>query len=136
MGKPPGRRLPPHPPLLSGQYRPLHPRSAGHRYRRRQGTPHFPEIQGQRKGGTCIPVMPVGNRSGKVVVFEGKNLNLQENETVMPMNQIHLKQEAVRCLLCENAPCTAACANWCARPAPSAFPSAYLSGGWTRMVYK
>ena len=25
------------------------------------------------------------------------------------MNQIHLKQEAVRCLLCENAPCTAAC---------------------------
>ena len=27
----------------------------------------------------------------------------------MPMNQLHLKQEAVRCLLCENAPCTAAC---------------------------
>ena len=26
----------------------------------------------------------------------------------MPMNQLHLKQEAVRCLLCENAPCTAA----------------------------
>ena len=25
------------------------------------------------------------------------------------MNQLHLKQEAVRCLLCENAPCTAAC---------------------------
>ena len=24
------------------------------------------------------------------------------------MNQLHLKQEAVRCLLCENAPCTAA----------------------------
>ena len=27
----------------------------------------------------------------------------------MPMNQLHLKQESVRCLLCENAPCTAAC---------------------------
>ena len=29
----------------------------------------------------------------------------------MPMNQLHLKQEAVRCLLCENAPCTAACSQ-------------------------
>ena len=27
------------------------------------------------------------------------------------MNQLHLKQEAVRCLLCENAPCTAACSQ-------------------------
>ena len=29
----------------------------------------------------------------------------------MPMNQLHLKQEAVRCLLCENAPCSAACSQ-------------------------
>ena len=48
------------------------------------------------------------------------------------MNTIHLQEEAVRCLLCENAPCTQACKHGDPARAVRAirFGNARVAGQW------
>ena len=48
------------------------------------------------------------------------------------MNTIHLQEEAVRCLLCENAPCTQACKHGDPAKAVRAirFGNARVAGRW------